>query len=70
MFECVIISLYPDDRFVLKQISRLEFQSFKEFAPHYFKYIEQANTEQVTTYSLLVVLLGSFSYRPIAYDVN
>ncbi|XP_071791852.1 1-phosphatidylinositol 3-phosphate 5-kinase-like [Asterias amurensis] len=47
-----------DDRFVLKQISRLEFQSFKEFAPHYFKYIEQANTEQRPT--TLAKILGVY----------
>ncbi|XP_038047871.1 1-phosphatidylinositol 3-phosphate 5-kinase-like [Patiria miniata] len=47
-----------DDRFVLKQISRLEFQSFKEFAPHYFKYIQQAHAEQRPT--TLAKILGVY----------
>ncbi|KAK3729009.1 hypothetical protein QZH41_011466, partial [Actinostola sp. cb2023] len=35
-----------DDRFVLKQMSRLELQSFVEFAPHYFQYMNKAITEK------------------------
>lgn len=31
-----------DDRFVLKQMSRFEYQSFLEFAPHYFQYLQQS----------------------------
>lgn len=36
-----------DGRFVLKQMSRLELQSFVDFAPHYFAYITQAIEEKV-----------------------
>ncbi|KAG1683157.1 1-phosphatidylinositol 3-phosphate 5-kinase [Nymphon striatum] len=36
-----------DDRFILKQMSKLEVQSFAVFAAHYFKYIHQAANEQV-----------------------
>ena len=38
-----------DGRFVLKQMSRLELQSFMEFAPHYFAYMTQAIEEKVCT---------------------
>jgi len=31
-----------DDRFVLKQMSRFEYQSFLDFAPHYFQYLQQS----------------------------
>lgn len=31
-----------DDRFILKQMPRLEVQSFLDFAPHYFTYITGA----------------------------
>ena len=39
--------LPTDDRFILKQMSRFEVQSFVEFAPHYFQYITKAHNEQV-----------------------
>ena len=39
--------LSRDDRFILKQMSRFEFQSFTEFAPHYFKYIKQCKGEKI-----------------------
>ena len=31
-----------DDRFVIKQMSRFEYQSFLDFAPHYFQYLKQS----------------------------
>ena len=37
-----------DDRFILKQMSRYEVQSFAEFAPHYFHYITQAHADKVS----------------------
>ncbi len=40
--------LLADDRFILKQMSRFEVQSFVEFAPHYFQYVTKAHNEQVT----------------------
>ena len=51
-----------DDRFVLKQISRLEFQFFKEFAPHYIMYIQQAHADQVRG---IDSVQSCWSYRPL-----
>lgn len=36
-----------DDRFILKQMPRLEVQSFLDFAPHYFTYITGAVQQKV-----------------------
>lgn len=36
-----------DDRFILKQMPRLEVQSFLDFAPHYFNYITNAVQQKV-----------------------
>ncbi|KAI7808312.1 putative 1-phosphatidylinositol 3-phosphate 5-kinase [Triplophysa rosa] len=38
-----------DDRFILKQMPRLEVQSFLDFAPHYFTYITGAVQHKVTS---------------------
>ncbi|VDM63941.1 unnamed protein product [Angiostrongylus costaricensis] len=38
-----------DDRFVIKQMSRFEIQSFVQFAPHYFEYIKTAVAENKLT---------------------
>ncbi|PIO71952.1 1-phosphatidylinositol-4-phosphate 5-kinase [Teladorsagia circumcincta] len=38
-----------DDRFVVKQMSRFEIQSFVEFAPHYFEYVKTAVVENKLT---------------------
>ncbi|VDO29958.1 unnamed protein product [Haemonchus placei] len=38
-----------DDRFVVKQMSRFEIQSFVEFAPHYFDYVKTAVVENKLT---------------------
>ncbi|XP_077997927.1 1-phosphatidylinositol 3-phosphate 5-kinase-like [Glandiceps talaboti] len=35
-----------DDRFILKQMSRLEVQSFSEFAPHYFQYVQISSEDK------------------------
>ena len=43
----LVVLLCRDDRFILKQMSRFEFQSFTEFAPHYFKYIKQCKGEKI-----------------------
>lgn len=37
-----------DDRFILKQMPRLEVQSFLDFAPHYFTYITGAVQQKVS----------------------
>eukprot|EP00795_Rhopilema_esculentum_P013781 gene13781-4710_t len=47
-----------DDRFVMKQMSRLEVQSFVEFAPHYFQYMDKALKEQRPT--TLAKILGVY----------
>ena len=38
---------FADDRFILKQMSRYEVQSFLEFAPKYVQYVAHAYNEQV-----------------------
>ncbi|XP_064646018.1 1-phosphatidylinositol 3-phosphate 5-kinase-like isoform X3 [Lineus longissimus] len=38
-----------DDRFVLKQMSRLEVQSFVDFAPKYFQYMTMTHNEEKPT---------------------
>lgn len=43
LFLCVL----SDDRFILKQMPKLEVQSFLEFAPHYFVYITGAVQQKV-----------------------
>merc|ERR1719414_1500180 len=47
-----------DDRFVLKQMSRFEYQSFLEFAPHYFEYLGQCVQNDEKT--LLGKIVGVF----------
>ena len=39
---------FLDDRFVIKEMSRPEAQSFLNIAPHYFKYIEKALKDNVS----------------------
>ncbi|XP_078536468.1 1-phosphatidylinositol 3-phosphate 5-kinase isoform X1 [Lissotriton helveticus] len=47
-----------DDRFILKQMPRLEVQSFLDFAPHYFTYI--TNAVQMKRPTALAKILGVF----------
>lgn len=47
-----------DDRFVMKQMSRLEVQSFVDFAPRYFAYINKAIKEKRPT--AMAKLLGVY----------
>ncbi|XP_065655744.1 1-phosphatidylinositol 3-phosphate 5-kinase isoform X3 [Hydra vulgaris] len=47
-----------DDRFVMKQMSRLEIQSFVDFAPRYFAYINKAVKEKRPT--AMAKLLGVY----------
>ena len=47
-----------DDRFVLKQMSRFEYQAFLDFAPHYFEYMKK--TSQNEGKSLLGKILGVY----------
>jgi 1-phosphatidylinositol-3-phosphate 5-kinase len=50
-----------DDRFVLKQISRIELESFLEFAPLYFEYICKSFFHKVPT--ALAKIFGIYSVR-------
>ncbi|GIY14388.1 1-phosphatidylinositol 3-phosphate 5-kinase [Caerostris extrusa] len=47
-----------DDRFILKQMPRLELQSFMELAPAYFQYLNKSYLEQKPT--LLAKIVGIF----------
>uniref|UniRef100_A0A670HR99 1-phosphatidylinositol-3-phosphate 5-kinase n=1 Tax=Podarcis muralis TaxID=64176 RepID=A0A670HR99_PODMU len=47
-----------DDRFILKQMPRLEVQSFLDFAPHYFMYITNAVQQKKPT--ALAKILGVY----------
>ncbi|XP_016042379.1 1-phosphatidylinositol 3-phosphate 5-kinase isoform X7 [Erinaceus europaeus] len=47
-----------DDRFILKQMPRLEVQSFLDFAPHYFNYITNAAQQKRPT--ALAKILGVY----------
>ncbi|XP_075036344.1 1-phosphatidylinositol 3-phosphate 5-kinase isoform X2 [Mixophyes fleayi] len=47
-----------DDRFILKQMPRLEVQSFLDFAPHYFTYI--TNAVQMKRPTALAKILGVY----------
>jgi len=47
-----------DERFILKQMSRFEFQSFTEFAPNYFKYLKQCRDSGTKT--LLGKIVGVY----------
>ncbi len=51
----VLFVVIVDDRFILKQMARLEVHSFVEFAPHYFQYITKACNESVSISPRLVM---------------
>ncbi|XP_045431514.1 1-phosphatidylinositol 3-phosphate 5-kinase isoform X7 [Pipistrellus kuhlii] len=53
-----------DDRFILKQMPRLEVQSFLDFAPHYFSYITNAVQQKVFD------LKGSLRNRNVKTDTG
>ena len=57
-----------DDRFVMKQMSRLEVQSFVDFAPRYFEYINKAMREKQPT--ALAKLLGVYRIGYRNSDTN
>ena len=48
-------SLFTDDRFVIKEMSRPEAQSFLNIAPYYFQYIEKAIQEKVGSFIHILV---------------
>ncbi|XP_045767005.1 putative 1-phosphatidylinositol 3-phosphate 5-kinase [Maniola jurtina] len=56
-----------DDRYVLKEMTKPEWQQFLEFAPHYFNYV--TNCRQKRLPSLLARILGVFSVGGAACGV-
>ena len=52
-----------DDRFILKQMSRYEVQSFSEFAPHYFDYISNAHAHHKPTALAKIVGVYKIGYQ-------
>lgn len=52
-----------DDRFILKQMSRYEVQSFNEFAPHYFDYITNAHAHNKPTALAKIVGVYKIGYQ-------
>ena len=52
-----------DDRFILKQMSRYEVQSFNEFAPHYFEYITSAHANNKPTALAKIVGVYKIGYQ-------
>ena len=40
--------LLSDDRFIAKEVSRMEMDALTKFAPSYFDYMRQSNIEQVS----------------------
>jgi len=52
-----------DDRFILKQMSRYEVQSFNEFAPHYFDYITSAHANNKPTALAKIVGVYKIGYQ-------
>ena len=52
-----------DDRFILKQMSRYEVQSFNEFAPHYFDYITNAHANNKPTALAKIVGVYKIGYQ-------
>lgn len=43
----LFFNVLSDDRFILKQMPKLEVQSFLDFAPNYFTYITGAVQQKV-----------------------
>jgi len=52
-----------DDRFILKQMSRYEVQSFSEFAPHYFDYVTSAHANNKPTTLAKIVGVYKIGYQ-------
>jgi len=52
-----------DDRFILKQMSRYEVQSFNEFAPRYFDYITNAHANNQPTALAKIVGVYKIGYQ-------
>lgn len=51
-----------DDRFIVKQVTKTELESFEEFAPEYFKYLTESLNSRSPT--CLAKILGLYQVRP------
>lgn len=54
---------FSDDRFILKEMTRLEMQLFLEFAPNYFSYIQRCHTSRQPTLLGKIVGVYRIVYR-------
>jgi hypothetical protein len=45
---CLLTSVFEDDRFLIKQMSRYEMDAFLRFAPAYFQYMSEAFFHEVS----------------------
>jgi 1-phosphatidylinositol-3-phosphate 5-kinase len=64
---CVSVS---DDRFILKEMSRLEMQLFLGFAPNYFSYIQRCHTTQQPTLLGKIVGVYRIVYRNVTSNAT
>lgn len=46
-----------DDRFIMKQLSKVELEAFIKFAPHYFEYMHKAIYHKVQSSSFFCILV-------------
>ncbi|KAL8150799.1 hypothetical protein V2J09_020607 [Rumex salicifolius] len=54
----VFFAKTPDDRFILKQVTKTELESFIKFAPAYFKYLSESISNEIPT--CLAKILGVY----------
>ncbi|XP_069701423.1 1-phosphatidylinositol 3-phosphate 5-kinase isoform X2 [Periplaneta americana] len=59
-----------DDRFILKEMSRLEMQLFLEFAPNYFNYIQRCHTSRQPTLLGKIVGVYRIVYRNLTSNAT
>ncbi|KAK3841577.1 MAG: hypothetical protein J3R72DRAFT_153557 [Linnemannia gamsii] len=56
-----------DDRFIMKQLSKVELEAFIKFAPHYFKYMQEAIYHKVRL--LWIIYRMPYSCRERGHDI-
>lgn len=54
-----------DERFIIKQVTKTELESFEEFAPEYFKYLTDSLSSRSPT--CLAKVLGIYQVRPCTW---
>ncbi|XP_023718004.1 1-phosphatidylinositol 3-phosphate 5-kinase isoform X3 [Cryptotermes secundus] len=59
-----------DDRFILKEMTRLEMQLFLEFAPNYFSYIQRCHTSRQPTLLGKIVGVYRIVYRNLTTNAT